>query len=272
MKSSATLKQLALKTWREATEDKLFGAAAELSYYFLLALFPLLIFLTSVIGFLPGAAHGNLVRSLERVVPPDAIKLMRDWLADVVSHRSGGLLSVGLIGSLWAASSGVASLINTLNTAFDAAETRPFWKRRLIAIGLTLTLAMLIAGGSVLIMFGHLLGSWLGAALKAGPVFAAASSAIGYLVGFVLLMGGIVLIYRFGPDLNRRKEPVWPGAVFATIGIVIGSLLFSLYLRIASVSATYGSLGAVVTLMLWLYLVGLMLLLGGELNSERSDD
>ena len=163
-------------------------------------------------------------------------------------------------------------MMNSLNTAFDAAETRPFWKRRLIAIGLTLALAMLVAGGSLLIMFGHLLGSWLGAALNAGPVFAAASSAIGYLVGFVLLMGGIVLIYRFGPDLNRRKEPVWTGALFATIGIVIGSLLFSLYLRIASVSATYGSLGAVVTLMLWLYLVGLMLLLGGELNSEMSSD
>ncbi|HEY3135009.1 MAG TPA: YihY/virulence factor BrkB family protein [Blastocatellia bacterium] len=273
MKSSATLKQLALKTWREATEDNIFGAAAELSYYFLLALFPLLIFLTSVIGFLPGAAHSSLVRSLERVVPPDAIKLVRDWLADVVGHRSGGLLSVGLIGSLWAASSGVASLMNSLNTAFDAAETRPFWKRRLIAIGLTLALAMLVAGGSLLIMFGHLLGSWLGAALNAGPVFAVASSVIGYLVGLGLLMGGIVLIYRFGPDFNRRKEPVWPGALFASIGIVIGSLLFSLYLRIASVSATYGSLGAVVTLMLWLYLVGLMLLLGGELNSEmRTDD
>ncbi|HJZ67122.1 MAG TPA: YihY/virulence factor BrkB family protein [Blastocatellia bacterium] len=261
-----------MKTWREATEDNLFGTAAELSYYFLLALFPLLIFLTSVIGFLPGAAHGNLIRSLERVAPPDVMKLVRDWLADIVSHRSGGLLSVGLIGSLWAASSGVASLMDTLNTAYDATETRPFWKRRLIAIGLTLALAMLVAGGSLLIMFGHLLGSWLGAALNAGPMFAAVSSAIGYVVGFALLMGGIVLVYRFGPDLKRRKERVWPGALFASIGIVIGSLLFSLYLRVASVSATYGSLGAVVTLMLWLYLVGVVLLFGGELNSEMRSD
>lgn len=267
-----TLKHLALKTWRETTEDNLFGAAAELSYYFLLALFPLLIFLTSVIGFLPGAAHGNLVRSLERVAPPDAMNLVRDWLADVVTHRSGGLLSVGLIGSLWAASSGVSSLMSVLNTAYEATETRLFWKRRLIALGLTLALAMLVAGGSLLIMSGHLLGVWLGAALKAGSVFAAVSSAIGYLVGFALLMCGIVLVYRFGPDLKRGKERVWPGALFASTGIVIGSLAFSLYLRIASVSATYGSLGAVVTLMLWLYLVGLMLLVGGELNSEMRGD
>jgi membrane protein len=158
--------------------------------------------------------------------------------------------------------------MNTLNIAYDVTETRSFWKRRLIAIGLTLALATLVISGSLLIMFGHLLGSWLGSALSTSAALAMISSAIGYLVGFTLLMGGIALVYHFGPDFKREKSRGWPGALFASIGVVIGSLLFSLYLRVASVSATYGSLGAVVTLMLWLYLVGLVLLTGGELNSE----
>jgi membrane protein len=262
----ATLKQVALKTWRETIEDDLFGAAAELSYYFLLALFPLLIFLTSVIGYLPNATHSSLAAALEKIAPPDVMTLVRDWLGDVVSHRSGGLLSIGLIGSLWAASSGVASLINTLNTAYDATETRPFWKRRLIAIGLTLALATLVVSGSLLIVFGHLLGAWIGSALRTG-VFVVISSAIGYLVGFALLIGGIVAVYHFGPNLVRPKR-AWPGALFAATGVVIGSLIFSLYLRVARIGATYGSLGAVITLMLWLYLLGFVLLVGGELNSE----
>jgi membrane protein len=197
------------------------------------------------------------------------MELVRDTLDDVVSHRSGGLLSFGLIGSLWAASSGVGSLMNALNKAYDAIETRSFWKRRLVAHGLTLALALMVVSGSLLIMFGHLLGGWLPGGLKTSAMLALISSIIGYLTGFGFLLAGIALLYYFGPNITGRKKRVKLGALFASTGIVIGSLLFSLYLRVApSASATYGGLGAVVTLMLWLYLTGLMLLVGGEINSE----
>ena len=121
------LRQLALSTWREARDDNVFGIAAQLAYYFLLALFPLLIFLTSAVGFLPDVQI-SLVNALAKVAPPEAITLVRDTLSDVVTHRSGGLLSFGLIASLWSASSGVASVMDGLNRAHDIKETRPFWR------------------------------------------------------------------------------------------------------------------------------------------------
>lgn len=265
--SRPTFKHFLTTIWRESVKDDVFGTAAELSFYFLLALFPLLIFLTSMIGFLPGT-HEGLVRDLERVVPPDAMKLVGDTMADIVSHRNGGLLSFGLILSLWSASSGVASLMSGLNKAYNVVETRPFWKRSLIAIGLTIGAVLLVATGSLLIVTGTRLGHWLHRYFAVSAGLAFGSTILGYVVGLVLLLAGIAAQYYFGPDI-KRKHPVIPGALFATIGIVIGSILFSLYLRLApSASATYGSLGAVVTLMLWLYLIGLVLLIGGEINSE----
>ena len=268
MSDGVKLKQLALRTWQESREDDVFGSAATLAYYFLLALFPLLIFLTSAVGFLPGV-QDSLLNGLARVAPPEAMKLVRETLSDVVSHRSGGLLSLGLIASLWSASSGVASLMDALNKAYGARETRPFWRRRLKATALTLATALLVLGGSLLIMIGHRLGGWLEHAFDISAAVALISTILGYLTGFALLLMGVLALYYFGPDIRRGRRRVKCGALFASAGIVIGSLLFSFYVRVGpSASATYGSLGAVVTLMLWLYLVGLMLLIGGEINSE----
>ncbi len=269
MGAHPTFKELVLKIWNESVEDDVFGTAAELSYYFLLALFPLLIFVTSAIGFLPVVAHTELLVDIARVVPPDAMKLVQDTLTDVVSHRSGGLLSFGLIASLWSASSGVASLMSGLNKAYDVVETRSFWKRWLVSLGLTIATVVLIACGSVLVMIGHRLGVWLKNALGFSAALAFVSTILSYLMGFGLLLAGIWALYYFGPAVKRGERPVKTGALFASGGIVIGSLLFSLYLRVApSASATYGGLGAVVTLMLWLYLTGVVLLVGGEINSE----
>lgn len=197
------------------------------------------------------------------------MRLIRETVADIVIHRNSGLLSLGLVGSLWAASSGVASLMDALNTAYGVTETRSFWKRRRIAIGLTVAFALLVLNGSLLIMSAHLLGGWLLSAFELSGAVEVLTRIAGYLTGLALLLGGIALLYRFGADLKREKRRVAPGALFAAIGIVAGSLLFSLYLRVApSASATYGALGGVVTLLLWLYLLGLVLLIGGEINSE----
>jgi membrane protein len=118
-------------------------------------------------------------------------------------------------------------------------------------------------------MVGHRLGGWLEQAFDISAALARASTILSYLTGFALMLIGIEALYYFGPDIRSGQRRVIPGALFASAGIVIGSLLFSFYIRVGpSASATYGSLGAVVTLMLWLYLVGLMLLIGAEINSE----
>jgi membrane protein len=263
-----TLKELAARTWRETNEDNILGRAAELAYYFLLALFPMLIFLTSLVGFLPGLRE-EIFKALARFVPGEAMRLVSETLSDATRHRGGSLISFGVLGALWAASGGVAAVMGTLNTAYDAREERSIWKVRLIAVGLTIALALLVVGGTALVMFGDRLAAWLSAQLGMGTALTVVWSAVHYLVGFALLFLGLELIYYFGPNVEQGWKWVTPGAVFAVVTMVIASLLFSLYLRFApDYSATYGSLGAVVVLMLWLYLMGAVILIGGEINSE----
>lgn len=263
-----TLTELAQRTWREANEDNVWGRAAELAYYFLLALFPMLIFLTSVVGFLPDAQQ-EIFSALARVMPGDAMRLVSETINDVTRNRHGGLLSFGVFGTLWAASGGVTAVMDTLNAAYDAKEERSFWKIRLVAIGLTIALALLVVGGVVLIMFGDRFSEWCAAWLGLGPAFTVIWGVVDYVVGLALVFIGLELIYYFGPNLDQEWEWVTPGALFAVVSLIAGSLLFALYLRFApSYSATYGSLGAVIVLMLWLYLIGLVVLVGGEINSE----
>lgn len=268
MLGGLTLKELAVRVWRETVEDKAFGRAAELAYYFLLALFPLLIFLLSVFSFLPGMQDA-LLAWLAKVMPREALRLVVEWVQDVVNDRSGGLLSISLLGSLWAASTGMNAVISVLNTAYNVKEERSFWKARLMALSLTMALSIFIGGGQVLIMFGDWLALWLVNRLGFGTTAVELWRYVDYLAGLLLLVIGVGLIYHFAPNLRRRWRLFTPGALFAVLASVVVSLLFSLYLRVApGYNATYGSLGAVIVLMLWLYLLGLALFLGGEINAE----
>ncbi len=263
-----TLKELAHGAWREAYEDNAFGRAAELAYFFLLALFPMLIFLLSVFSFLPGLQEA-LMDWLDKTMPREARRLVASWVENVVSSRSGGLLSLSLLGWLWAASYGVGAAIDALNTAYDVGDSRPYWKSRLMAIGLTIALSVFIVGGQVLIMFGDWLAILFAGWIGLGDTFTTLWRYVDYLIGLLLLTIGVGILYHFAPNAKRKWRIVTPGAVFAVTASLLASALFSLYLRVApSYSATYGSLGAVIVLMLWLYLLGLALFLGGEINSE----
>ncbi|HYP26995.1 MAG TPA: YihY/virulence factor BrkB family protein [Blastocatellia bacterium] len=268
MLGGLSIKELAARTWREANEDNIFGRAAELAYYFLLALFPMLIFLTSLVGFLPGAQEG-ILDAVAKAAPSDAMTLVRETLNDVVSNRSGGLISFGILGTIWAASSGTAAVMEALNDAYEAEEGRGFIKVRLLAIGMTVALALLIVGGTALIMFGDRFAHWIAVASGLGPTFETVWHYVDYVLGLALISLGLQVIYYFGPNLKQDWEWVTPGAIVAVVALIIVSLLFSLYLRFApSYSATYGSLGAVIILMLYLYLIGLVVLVGAEINSE----
>lgn len=263
-----SLKEIALKTWNETLEDNVLGRAAELAYYFLLALFPMLLFLTSLVGFLSGVREA-IFAALANFVPGEAMKLVSETIDDVTRHRSGGLISFGVLGAIWAASGGVTAVMDTLNTAYDAKEERSFLKIRLISIGLTILLALLIVSGTTLIMFGGRFAIWATGKLGLGSVIDVTWSIVHYLLGMALFFLGLELIYYFGPNIKQNWRWITPGAVFAVISLIAASFLFSLYLRFApSYSATYGSIGAVVVLMLWLYLMGAVILIGGEINSE----
>jgi membrane protein len=136
-------------------------------------------------------------------------------------------------------------------------------------VGLTVALALLFISGTALVMFGDKLAEWVSVKLGLGAAFTTAWQVVDYALGLAMLFIGIELIYYFGPNVKQEWKWITPGAVFAVAAIILGSLGFSLYLRFApSYSATYGGLGAVIILMLWLYLLGLVILFGGEVNSE----
>jgi membrane protein len=266
------IKEFILRVWRETNEDNIFSNAAALSYYFLLAFFPMLIFLTSLVGFLPGIRE-SIFTALANFVPGEAMGLVNDTIQDITKNKSGGLISFGVLGTLWAASGGVSALMSTLNVAYDAEEKRSFWKVRLMAIGLTVMLAVLVIGGATLIMFGDRFADWLAAQLNAGTTFKVIWGIIDYLIGLALLFLGLEVIYYFGPHVEQDWKWLSAGSAFAVVSIIITSLLFSLYLRVGpSYSATYGGIGAVIILMLWLYLMGAVILIGGEINAELSQN
>jgi len=266
--SGLTFVELLRRTWRETMEDKVFGRAAELAYYFLLALFPMLLFLTSLIGFLPEAQE-QIFHALATVMPGEAMRLVDETMRDVVRNRSGGLLSFGVLGAVWAASGGIGAVIDTLNVAYDAEEKRSFLKVRAIAVGLTVLLAVLVVGGVILMIGASHFGAWLATKFSIPSGFAVIGGIVEYILGLGLAFLGLELIYHFGPNVEQSWKWITPGAVFAVASLVITSMLLSLYLRYApSYSATYGSLGAVIVLLLWLYLMGVVVLIGGEMNSE----
>lgn len=266
-------RELLKRVWKEIQEDEVFGRAAELSYYFLLALFPFLIFLTSVLGLVLGSGSGTrqtLFDYLARVMPPSAYQLITTTMTEVSAASSGGKISFGILAALWAASNGLSAITTSLNTAYDVEETRPWWKQRITAIGLTIALSVFIISALTLVVAGSWIADWLALTFGLGSTFPLAWKLLQWPVVLGCIIFAFALIYYFAPDLHEQKW-TWltPGAAIGVAIWLLVSIGFRVYLNFFdSYSATYGSLGAVIILMLWLYFTGIAVLIGGEINSE----
>jgi membrane protein len=266
-------RELGKRVWAEVQGDNVFGRAAELSYYFLLALFPFLIFLTSIIGFVLGSGTGTrhaLFEYLARIMPPSAFQLIDNTMTEISTASGGGKLSFGILAAFWAASNGLGAITESLNTAYDLKESRPWWKQRLTAIGLTSALSVLIIGALILVVAGGHIAEWLAATYGFGPVFPLTWKIIQWPAVLACMTFAFALIYYFAPDFRKQAwQWLTPGSVIGVVLWLLVSLGFRIYLHFFnSYSATYGSLGAVIVLMLWLYLTGAAVLIGGEVNSE----
>ncbi|HZI18026.1 MAG TPA: YihY/virulence factor BrkB family protein [Pyrinomonadaceae bacterium] len=265
--------ELGRRVYRETLDDDILGRAAQLSYFFLLALFPALLFLTAVLGLVAGEdsqIRQNLFGYLGAVLPSSAYDLVTEGVESAIEQSGGAKISFGILATLWAASNGMGAISQTLNVTYDVEETRPFWKTRLTAILLTLALGVLIIAALVLVLYGHDLGEWVARAFGLGTVFEVAWKVIQWPIVFAFITFAFGLIYYFAPDI---KDPAWkwitPGAVIGVLLWLAISFGFKLYLSyFNSYSATYGTLGAVIVLMLWFYFTGVAILLGGEINSE----
>src|SRR5215213_3993500 len=264
---------LAKRVYAETTDDDVLGRAAQLSYYFLLALFPALLFLTSLLGYFAGEdsqLRASLFGYLSTVLPGDASKLITETVNDVTQSSGGGKLSFGILATLWAASNGMGAISESLNAAYDLKETRSWWKVRLIAIVLTLALSFLIVSSLVLVLYGHDLADTVAGKFGLGEAFALAWKVLQWPIVFGFVLLAFALIYYFAPD-SRDQDWKWitPGAIVGVALWLLVSFAFKAYLSFFnSYSATYGSLGAVIILMLWFYFTGIAILVGGEINSE----
>jgi membrane protein len=252
-------------------EDELSTRSAALSYYFVLALFPMLLFLVSLIGVFAGPGsqlRNSIISGLGRLAPGSASELVQSVVNQTFKSSSGLKLAMGLLGALWAASGGMSAVVVSLNVVYRVKETRAWWKQKLTIVGLTLALAALIIVALVLVLYGEKIGQVLATQIGLSDVFRIAWKVLQWPLSFGAMFLSFSIIYYFGPDLKERKWYwVTPGAVVGVALWLVASLGFRLYLHFFnSYSATYGSLGAVIILMLWLYLTGFAVLIGGELN------
>lgn len=261
--------ELGRRTWRESIDDDVAGLAAQLSYYFFLALFPALLFVLALASFFPLTDVTDEVgKALGPFVSPQVLTLIQDQMRRLANQADGGLLTFGVAGALWSSSAAIVSIVGALNRAYDIEEGRPWWKVRLTAIGLTLGVAVFVIVSFALLLGGPALAQKLGEITGLGAPVEWAWLVLQWPVVFGLIAFGIGLIYYFAPDADQDWAWITPGAILATILWILTSLLFKMYVSNFTDYGSYGPVGAVIVLMLWFYVSGLALLAGAELNSE----
>jgi membrane protein len=262
-------RELLTRTWREIDDDNCLGLAAQLAYYFILALFPALIVVVAIASFFPRSTLQQVLATLAPFTPPDALSLIRTQLDAILAAEQGGLLTVGVLGALWSSSAALTAIIDTLNRAFDVEETRPWWKVRLLAIGLTVGMALFILTAFALVVAGPELAHVIADRLGLASTVATAWTIVQWPIVFLLVTFGVALTYYFAPAVDQDWAFITPGSALATVLWLVASLGFRVYVQnFSDYNATYGALGAAVLLLLWLYVSGLAVLVGAELNSE----
>jgi membrane protein len=265
-----TWTDLAKRTASEVVADNCLGLAAQLAYYFFLALFPALLFLVAIVSFIPvNGLLDAITNMLGRVAPYEALKLIQDQILKIAGNKNGGLLTLGMLGTIWSTSSGVNAIIDTLNQAYDIQESRPWWKVKAIALSLTVGLAVFIVVSTALVLIGPTLAEKVAGWFHLGPAFAWTWKILQWPVVFALVTFAIAAIFYYAPDAEQEWIWITPGSVLATVLWLLVSLGFKLYVsKWGSYNATYGAIGGIIVAMTWFYVSALAVLVGAELNSE----
>lgn len=255
---------------RRGLQDDVVNAAAALAYYFLFAMFPLLLFLAALLhtAHLSGLEQ-NIVAGISRGLPRAAATLVSLQLRQVLARPSAGLFSVGVALTLYSASMGFSGLIAGLNRAYEAAETRSFGRVLLLALGLTVSSGILVVFGLALLLLGQHLWILFTGRMPMGGALALLWPFLRWAATACFFILAIALLYRAAPNLPRRGRPLWPGALFAfVLWMIISSILVWYLDNLGNYAAVYGSLAAVIALMLWFYFLALALLLGAEFDQQ----
>ncbi|HKH46587.1 MAG TPA: YihY/virulence factor BrkB family protein [Thermoanaerobaculia bacterium] len=274
-RAGLTWRELGLRLWRQIWEDEVLGRCAELGYFFLFSVFPLLLFLTTLLGYLAGASaqlRWNLFWYIARLSPSQEVTaLLADTLNEITVARSGAKLYISLAAAIWVASNGMLAVGRTLNTAYGFRETRRVWIRRPLAMALTAAFAALVAGALALLFYGGMIADAFAARVLIGPFLLTAWHVLRWPLVVVFLVISFDLVYNYAPNLRGTMDRHWltPGAVTGVVLLLGASYALRSYLSyFHRLTTAYGSLGAVILLLLWFYLIGFAILMGGEVNSE----
>jgi membrane protein len=264
------------RTAKAFIEDDLFSRAAELGFYFLFALFPMLICASSVLGLAARSAstfYDRLLHSLAMVVPPTAYTLVIDTFNQTAQASTSGKVTFGLVVALWSASMGFSAIQDTMNLVYKVRETRPYWKAHGSAILVTMLLAVIATFDLAVLLGGDVLAHRAYVHIWHRPLsigVAVSIHLVTWLIATALLMLIFSTIYYYAPNVKKKCwHWLTPGAAFGIITWMLASFGLRVYLHFFNTyTLTYGSLGAVVILLMWFYITGLTLLIGAELNSE----
>ncbi len=261
---------LAKRSVKEFMDDDMTTHAAALAYHALLALFPFFIFLIGLLGFLhiPGFFN-EILEQARTALPRDAYQRLQETTTQIQNQQNGGLLSFGIIGALWAAASGIRSLMKALNTAYDVEETRPVWKMFLLSILYTIGLAILVIAAVAMMLLGPQAMEWLADQVGLGGAFVTVWTWLRWPLAVVLLTLAAAVIYYVSPNVEQPFTFITPGSFIAVVVWILASIGFSIYVsNFGNYNATYGSLGGVIVMLLYFFISAAVLLLGAEINAE----
>jgi membrane protein len=270
--TSLTIKQSLIAIYNDVYDEHLFVFAAGLSYYLVLSLFPLLVSLAALLGYIPiPHLFEGLLSLMARLVPGDGMSLVRNIVSDVVIHKRTHFLTLGLVFTIWTVSSGFAAIIDGLDGVYRVRETRPVWKTRPIALGLTLLAGSLLLVAVGLTIEGTHLGSLLTERFGLRPGVLAVWRYLQWGIAIFFAVLAVELVYHFGPNLKQRFRDSLTGAIVAVMTWIGLSYMLGIYFQhFENFDKTYGPLGAAIGLYVWFYLSGFAILLGGEINFLRS--
>ena len=263
--------QFGKEMFRRINEADVAGLSAQLAYFFLLSLFPFLLFLVTLLGFLP-IDDRSVMYTLEAYLPDDVNRMINTNLTTLINNRSGSLLSISIIGTLWSASNGFNALKKSFNKAFGVEKERSYIVARIIAIGLMMLMVAVIATALLLQVFGELIGKQLFGIFGLSENFIQLWNTLRWVVSSITFFIVFLMLYKLGPNKKIRWRDTFWGALFATLGWQAASLGFSFYVNtLGNYSAAYGSLGTVIVLMVWFFISGIIITTGGVINAYVYD-
>ena len=264
-------KELIQKTVSETVGDNILGIAAQVAYNFFFSLFPLILFVAPLLSLLGDKRQivSDLMSRLAEVVPADAFSLLSKVITDVVfAENAPGLISIGALLAAWSGSNIFTTFMDALDTAYDVKDERQWWKKRLIALGVLVGWALIITLVTAILLAGDNIVQYARTRLGMGSAALSAWNILQFPIAIVLLIAFFYLMYWALPYVKQDKKQILVGSVVAAILFVLATLVFRLYVQHFPPNKTYGTIGAVMVLLTWMYVVSVVILVGGELNSE----